>query len=282
MINNQLTDKEAIGTIVQNRASPLTGKHLMIGEVNKSKAPFSDLQNSGSNSAPTITTMESGAGIKVTYDKQANILKHSLPMDDCRMTSTPDDNSNSFSDLKITFEAQNNSYEPPSTITPRTDIKDSPPSSPNSEIDGSKRNHLPSNETKVYHKVPHMLGNQLNPASSVAQKMTDQLYMELEAHSVYTSSSMDSGTPLVGPTFPGKHLNHGRSSTASSQSQGPSLSSMLGGTGTPTANGGTPQSLEQLLERQWEQGSQFLMEQAQHFDSKKIKKLQFSFDLIHF
>lgn len=29
-----------------------------------------------------------------------------------------------------------------------------------------------------------------------------------------------------------------------------------------------PQSLEQLLERQWEQGSQFLMEQAQHFDSK--------------
>jgi len=29
-----------------------------------------------------------------------------------------------------------------------------------------------------------------------------------------------------------------------------------------------PQSLEQLLERQWEQGSQFLMEQAQHFDSE--------------
>lgn len=30
------------------------------------------------------------------------------------------------------------------------------------------------------------------------------------------------------------------------------------------------QSLEQLLERQWEQGSQFLMEQAQHFDSEYI------------
>lgn len=43
---------------------------------------------------------------------------------------------------------------------------------------------------------------------------------------------------------------------------------MLGGTGQPTAHGNTPQSLEQLLERQWEQGSQFLMEQAQHFDSK--------------
>lgn len=43
---------------------------------------------------------------------------------------------------------------------------------------------------------------------------------------------------------------------------------MLGGNGQPTAHGNTPQSLEQLLERQWEQGSQFLMEQAQHFDSK--------------
>lgn len=52
------------------------------------------------------------------------------------------------------------------------------------------------------------------------------------------------------------------------QPQGPSLASMLGGNGQPTAHGNTPQSLEQLLERQWEQGSQFLMEQAQHFDSK--------------
>lgn len=38
--------------------------------------------------------------------------------------------------------------------------------------------------------------------------------------------------------------------------------------GSTSASGNTPQSLEQLLERQWEQGSQFLMEQAQHFDSK--------------
>lgn len=52
------------------------------------------------------------------------------------------------------------------------------------------------------------------------------------------------------------------------QPQGPSLGSILGGTVQPTASGNTPQSLEQLLERQWEQGSQFLMEQAQHFDSE--------------
>lgn len=31
-----------------------------------------------------------------------------------------------------------------------------------------------------------------------------------------------------------------------------------------------PQTLEQLLERQWEQGSQFLMEQAQHLDIAQL------------
>lgn len=41
---------------------------------------------------------------------------------------------------------------------------------------------------------------------------------------------------------------------------------MLSGTGS--SSGTIHQSLEQLLERQWEQGSQFLMEQAQHFDSE--------------
>lgn len=59
----------------------------------------------------------------------------------------------------------------------------------------------------MYHKgvhATHMLGNQLNPASSMAQKMSDQLYMELEAHSVYNN---ESGAQLVGPTFPGKHVN---------------------------------------------------------------------------
>lgn len=40
-----------------------------------------------------------------------------------------------------------------------------------------------------------------------------------------------------------------------------------------TLGGGTiPQTLDQLLERQWEQGSQFLMEQAQHFDSEYITR----------
>lgn len=41
-----------------------------------------------------------------------------------------------------------------------------------------------------------------------------------------------------------------------------------------SSTNGAPQSLEQLLERQWEQGSQFLMEQAQHFDSKICQLIQ--------
>lgn len=130
--------------------------------------------------------------------------------------STPDDNSNSFSELKITYEPQTN-YDVAS-ITPRTDIKNSPPSSPSSEITEShKRNHLTPNDASKDMKMfqskdmhaTHMLGNQLNPSSSVAQKMSDQLFMEMEAHSVYTSSSMDSNNQqLVGPVFPGKQLNN--------------------------------------------------------------------------
>merc|ERR1719447_1256649 len=51
--------------------------------------------------------------------------------------------------------------------------------------------------------------------------------------------------------------------TASTASQG---SGQGGSTGEAPKPNQHPQTLEQLLERQWEQGSQFLMEQAQHFD----------------
>ncbi|XP_069943502.1 protein AF-10 isoform X3 [Cherax quadricarinatus] len=93
-----------------------------------------------------------------------------------------------------------------------------------------------------------LLGNQLNPASAVAQKMTDTLHAELEAHSIYKDEDKIVSS-LVGPVLPGKKEN-----TSGSNSNGSSQPPPF------------PQSLEQLLERQWEQGSQFLMEQAQHFD----------------
>ncbi|KAB7503607.1 hypothetical protein Anas_02220 [Armadillidium nasatum] len=93
-----------------------------------------------------------------------------------------------------------------------------------------------------------LLGNQINPASAVAQKMTDTLHAELEAHSIYRDEEKIN-VGLIGPALPGKR----ETSTPGA---------VLNSTQPPPL----PQSLEQLLERQWEQGSQFLMEQAQHFD----------------
>ncbi|KRT80537.1 hypothetical protein AMK59_6741, partial [Oryctes borbonicus] len=162
-------------------------------------------------------------------------------------------------------------------------IKESPPSSPSSESLGA----APSNSRKKGRKsapasvsntstskdgkdniklfqngihAPHMLGNQLNPNSNMAQKMSDHLNSELEAHSIFNSNE---NSNLVGPPLQHRVIASARASNAgtSSSSSGSGLSSMLGGSG-----GSIPQTLDQLLERQWEQGSQFLMEQAQHFD----------------
>ncbi|XP_022833248.1 protein AF-10-like isoform X12 [Spodoptera litura] len=123
-------------------------------------------------------------------------------------------------------------------------IKDSPPSSPSSE-----RPLKPKMESKtfMYPRIgasctaPHMLGNELNPESGAAACLQEQLTAELAAHAA-GSAGGDTliPPPLINKAAPGGSISSGRSSSA--------------------------QSLDQLLERQWEQGSQFLMEQAQHFD----------------
>ena len=114
-------------------------------------------------------------------------------------------------------------------------IKESPPSSPGSEASARKRrkgalttttmtpqpspnqphilnfmdkdvkdsksilsNGIVGNTLSSTH---HMLGNQLNPASSVAKNMTDTLNMEIEAHSIY---SLDTPANLTGPVYPGR------------------------------------------------------------------------------
>lgn len=109
--------------------------------------------------------------------------------------------------------------------------------------------------------APHMLGNQLNPNSSVAQKMTDTLAAELEAHSVTNHASPVGTANFTGVPFPVRVVSPSLKMNAVPPSSGVSP---------------FPQSLEQLLERQWEQGSQFLMEQAQHFDSKFIEFYYFA------
>ncbi|XP_078041762.1 coiled coil domain containing protein Alhambra isoform X3 [Augochlora pura] len=124
--------------------------------------------------------------------------------------------------------------------------------------------------------APHMLGNQLNPTSTMAQKMSDTLSQELEAHSIFTEAS-NSTTNLVGPQL---HSRVIASQIRSNQAGAPPTSfssvfntntnsntNMASTAGSASLSGGAiPQTLDQLLERQWEQGSQFLMEQAQHFD----------------
>lgn len=109
-------------------------------------------------------------------------------------------------------------------------VKESPPSSPGSDTGGatgrgSKRNRkLSTNsnagkgvvgvvgdavgppdakDSKLFQNgvvhATHMLGNQLNPNSTVAQKMSDQLCMEVDAHSF-----VEAPTAMLGPPFPGK------------------------------------------------------------------------------
>lgn len=119
-----------------------------------------------------------------------------------------------------------------------------------------------------------MLGNQLNPNSNMAQKMSDHLNSELEAHSIFNPAD-NSTSNLVGPQLHSRVIASIRStnSTTSASNSSSGFSSMLGG-----GSGGTvPQTLDQLLERQWEQGSQFLMEQAQHFDSEYKDQLTLKF-----
>ncbi|CAG2053344.1 unnamed protein product [Timema podura] len=121
--------------------------------------------------------------------------------------------------------------------------------------------------------APHMLGNQLNPSSTMAQKMSDTLSAELEAHSIFTDSNNTTTTSLMGPQLHSRVIASARSIAANQSGSGTGATNNTAGSGSNAANstaaaaaGSIPQSLDQLLERQWEQGSQFLMEQAQHFD----------------
>ncbi|XP_031772623.1 protein AF-10-like isoform X3 [Apis florea] len=199
-----------------------------------------------------------------------------------------------------------------STNTMGPTVKESPPSSPGSESMSSngpgrrKRksasaasttptpsasstptltNPKEEKDVKLFQNgvsAPHMLGNQLNPTSTMAQKMSDTLSQELEAHSIFTEAS-NSTTNLVGPQLHSRVIASIRSNqtgapptsfssvfnSSNNTNTNTSTTTNASTTNTGSLGGGAiPQTLDQLLERQWEQGSQFLMEQAQHFDSE--------------
>ena len=65
---------------------------------------------------------------------------------------------------------------------------------------------------------------------------------------------MDNSAQLIGVPLPGRRQTH---------DSGRSAPHTVAGMLDPARQ---PQTLEELLERHWEQGSRFLMEQASHFD----------------
>ena len=73
----------------------------------------------------------------------------------------------------------------------------------------------------------------------------------MAAHSIYSG---ENSAQLVGVPLPGRQRTHD-----SARSAPHTVSGML----DPARQ---PQTLDELLERHWEQGSRFLMEQASHFD----------------
>lgn len=106
--------------------------------------------------------------------------------------------------------------------------------------------------------APHMLGNALNPNSSMAQLMTDTLNEEIKTHKQFNENNGPTNRP---PLLMGPQLYR--------QVQKPTENLQCNASGSEwftNGLGNSSQSLEDLLERQWEQGGSLLMEQAQHFD----------------
>lgn len=108
-------------------------------------------------------------------------------------------------------------------------LKESPPSSPGSEVSAKKRrkqmqNSLSSQPSPVGHaaetnkdKEPktilqngaipfpthHMLGNSINPTGNLAKTMTETLNQEIETHLV-NSTDVVTNPNLIGPQYPGR------------------------------------------------------------------------------
>ncbi|XP_055849750.1 protein AF-10 isoform X2 [Episyrphus balteatus] len=277
----QQQQQQQLAAVQQQQQTTIVAKTV---EVTDTTNPLSSLpiDDSNSNTIPPPPT--------ISRTPDSGIFSSSFNISGSSQNSLPGATSSANIGLKFSYEAQPGvaTAAVPSNMDANpannTAFKDSPPSSPGSEAGSARKRGRKSNEikdVKVFQNggcavstpvttptpastsngpihATHMLGNQLNPTSSVAQKLTDQLHMEMQDHSVYTESQPPQ---FVGVPFPSKPVNNVRNPTSMPNSAN-SLASMFGGNG----GGYAPQSLEQLLERQWEQGSQFLMEQAQHFD----------------
>jgi len=111
--------------------------------------------------------------------------------------------------------------------------------------------------------APQMLGNELNPDSSSAKEMSESLSAEVDMHNVFSVSSPKTSSSLVNVPLPRR-----------------SVSSVVDRTVAALGSSPAPQGLAELLERQWEQGSQLLMEQAQSYDSNHLFNFTFFISLL--
>lgn len=260
-------------------------------------------QQSQSTASSVVTSVSSSA--VVTTSKRGARSNHQTPPPAVTVAPVP-----SIIQGPTLSSGHFSSIGSSSTNTMGPTVKESPPSSPGSESMSSngpgrrKRksasaasttptpsasstptltNPKEEKDVKLFQNgvsAPHMLGNQLNPTSTMAQKMSDTLSQELEAHSIFTEAS-NSTTNLVGPQLHSRVIASIRSNqtgapptsfssvfnSSNNTNTNTSTTTNASTTNTGSLGGGAiPQTLDQLLERQWEQGSQFLMEQAQHFD----------------
>lgn len=158
----------------------------------------------------------------------------------------------------LDINVSKNSNTPPVTMT-NTWIKDPNMLNVSNSINTTKSTE--SNDSKYFESnidAPHMLGNALNPNSSMAQQMTDTLNEEIKTHKQFseTNAPTNRQSLLMGPQL----YRHVQKSSDTPQSNASGSEWFTNGLGNSS------QSLEDLLERQWEQGGSLLMEQAQHFD----------------
>lgn len=182
---------------------------------------------SSNNSSDLVNMSSSGSHISTKLRRMSTIESSSPPS----TSRTPEvlyssNSSSGFSGLKFGYESQTPASSntatqlQPSMIITQPTIKDSPPSSPSSEI-GTKKptkkqktgtntsaiSPIESKENKLFQNgvshAAHMLGNQLNPNSSMAPKLAESLSSEIEAHIQNSASVLDPSTH-IGPTYPGK------------------------------------------------------------------------------
>lgn len=166
---------------INTTPSIVTVENNLTDDLNNSRTPDSGIFSQGPHPAVASVTAATNQynnsnGLKFSYEPR---IPQSVPDDvsvDCRLIPT--------------------------------DMKYSPPSSPGSEAGSSRKRGRKSLETAKETSVftngglpPHMLGNQINPASGVSQKLSDQLKMEIQDHSIFNAAG---DLPITGVPFPGK------------------------------------------------------------------------------